>query len=282
MNLMIGMAIPALSDLVAGCWARAELALRNTVRERFPDRNEEIITELFHAELETEFNTVSANGLVEQAFEIDLWSYLPNASQIDLSNISRGLVASVHFHPREIEKRTGGDFGVVLVRPVVRRSFSSEFEVEIDCDYRCALLCQAKMFRRSSRWGRIGQKQQEILKDRLKYLSLVLYRHADQKKERRDLLPVRWQLTHDATLTEMNNWLRNDRFPSPQESQEIIRALAQGLIGTDDKETIDEYIAPPLRPSLEISIRWRDFSPGTTVQLRETAMRLEQHVQVRQ
>lgn len=44
-----------------------------TLSERSsPDRDEEIITELFHAELETEFATVSEKGAVERAFLEDL------------------------------------------------------------------------------------------------------------------------------------------------------------------------------------------------------------------
>jgi hypothetical protein len=36
-----------------------------------------------------------------------------------LDQFSSGLVASINFHPREIEKETGGDFGMVIMCPKI-------------------------------------------------------------------------------------------------------------------------------------------------------------------
>jgi hypothetical protein len=42
---MKAMRIPTVGKLIADCWIRAEEALRENVRKKFPDRDEEIITE---------------------------------------------------------------------------------------------------------------------------------------------------------------------------------------------------------------------------------------------
>src|ERR1700756_2823675 len=59
---MKGMPIRNTGKLITDCWLRAEQSLHETVRKKFHDRDEEIITELFHAELETEFAIVSEKG----------------------------------------------------------------------------------------------------------------------------------------------------------------------------------------------------------------------------
>ena len=49
-----------------------------------------------------------------------------------------------------------------------------------------------------------------------------------------------------------------------------MEALINGKIGTDDRGLIDEDIAPPLRRSLTIAIRWKDGQdPGNKVRLQE-------------
>jgi hypothetical protein len=252
--------------------------LRNTVRQRFPDRDEEIITELFHAELEAECNRVSAIGAVEEAFKADLRRFLPSISEVDVSKIGTGLVATVYFHPRIVETRTGGDFGVVFIRPDVRYANYSYPTLEIESDYQRGLLCQAKIFRRDSSWGGLTAKQKAVLQERLQHLSLVLYRYADQNGARRELGPFEWQLTVNASVDDIVDWLRSDNFPNLQSSREILIKLALGRIGTENKRVISEFIAPSLRPSFEIRIHWRNRpDPGRTLHLRNFTA-VERHV----
>ena len=69
---MKAMPIRNTGKLITDCWLRAEQSLREVVKKKFRDRDEEIITELFRAELETEFATASEKGTVERAFLEDL------------------------------------------------------------------------------------------------------------------------------------------------------------------------------------------------------------------
>jgi len=48
---MNAMRIPAVGRLITQCWVTAEECLRELVRNKYADRDEEIVTTLFHAEL---------------------------------------------------------------------------------------------------------------------------------------------------------------------------------------------------------------------------------------
>ncbi len=263
----------ALAKLIADCWLRAEQALRDAIKLEYPDRDEDVVTDLFCGKLDSECKRVSAAGEVERAFLEDLRYSLPRVPNLDLSKIARGLIAAVHFHPREHERKTGGDFGVVLIRPDVRYSRFSQFELTIDENHQRGLLCQAKIFRRTSTWGRLSSSQRKVLKEKLDYLALVLYRYLDQDGERRDLAPFQWQLTRNSSLNEVAGWLASDTFPNLWKSTDVLRALGQGEIGTDDNDVIAKYIACKVRSSLTIKLGWRDGrGPGTTVHLRRTIL----------
>lgn len=259
--------------LITDCWLRAEQTLRDNVRKKFPDRDEEYITDLFHAELESEFATVSEKGAVEQAFLADLRLAFQNVSTHELrSKIARGLIVTVSFHQKKTEEKTGGDLGIVLVRPDVQESYAFS-ELTIKRDYKRGLLCQAKMFRRDSRWGGLSSPQEKGLSKKLNYFALLLYRYADQKTDRRQLNPFSWQLAAGYAVEQIKQWLSSDEFPSLQTSQQTLGALARDRIGTDDAALIDRDITPPQRPSLVINVRWKDDGPseGVRVQLRHTA-----------
>ena len=168
---MKGMRIPALGKLITKCWATAEHSLRENVKKKFGDRNEDIITTLFHAELEVEFEKVNGSGAVATAFLSDLRQTFPTVTDESLSGIARGLIATVSFHPPHVEGETGGDLGIVLVRPDVRRARYFGSQLTIEHEYKRGLLCQAKMFRRDSQWGGLSPKQKQTLPGKLSLVS---------------------------------------------------------------------------------------------------------------
>jgi len=277
------MPIPSLGKLITDCWVRAEQALRENMRQKFPDRDEEIITDHFHAELASEFNRVSENGTVAWSFLSDLKASFPKLREEELkSKIVRRLMATVNFHPRHVEQRTAGDLGIVLVRPDVQAREYDPSSTVIQKDYRRGLLCQAKIFRRDSKWGSLSPAQQDKLPGKLGYFAVLLYRYIDQHGDRRNLGPFQWQLAADATLSDLEKWLSSDKFPSLKDSEQILSALVQDKIGTDDREIIERDIAPPLRPSLVIKIGWKDGDdPGkeVLVHLKATEAHVQRQVQ---
>jgi hypothetical protein len=280
---MKGMQIPALGKLITDSWTNAEEALREIVKNKFPDRNEDIITELFHAELEHEFNRVSENGDVAKAFLSDLkgtfrWDWDKHTL---FSSIAQGLIATVSFHSPRVEGQTGGDLGIVVIRPDVKRVHFYDRELTVDRDYKRGLLCQAKIFGRNSRWGKLGRNQEKILPAKLSYFGLLLYRYSDQDGERRSLEPFAWQLAHKATVKQIKGWLASGLFEELRDSEQVLQDLIHDRIGTDNKALIDNDIAPRLRRSLVIEIRWKDGEgPGKTisVQQRSTVQRKQQAV----
>jgi hypothetical protein len=267
--------IPVLGSLIIRCWANAEQALQESLKDS-PDSDEEFVTRLFQSKLSLEFDEVSTSGAVARAFLSDLDRTFPHVEHTSLSAISNGLVATVSFHDRVTEAATGGDLGIVIIRPDVQEVVYRGSDLNISDDYQRGILCQAKMFRRNSKWGPLTRKQKQTLPNRLEYFALLLYRYADQKGERRDLESFIWQLAGDATLEQISQWLVSGQFPNPQNSQQILGALIHGTIGTDNKKLIEMDIAPPLRSSLVIRIRWRDDGPGTTVRVRQ---RVSHHTQ---
>jgi hypothetical protein len=280
---MNAMRIPAVGELITQCWVTAEESLRELVRNKYADRDEEIITTLFHSELESEFRRVSDSGTVARAFLSDLKQAFPRISGQILSDVSSGLVATVSFHPKHIERATGGDFGLVLVRPDVRGVRFEESALAIEHDYKRGLLVQAKIWQRSSRWRNLNRRQREVLREKSSYLALVLYRYSDQHSERRMLKPFAWQLAQDATVEDLVGWLASNVFPDLRDSAQILTGLAEDKIGTDDEGIIQRDIAPPLRPSLEIKIHWRDGrGPGRKVQVQQdSSVHIQQHVVLR-
>jgi hypothetical protein len=261
--IMAGVKIPNVSKLITDCWLQAEVALQQAIESKFPDRDEESITELFQGELRSKLEFVSGTGAVAQAFLRDLVRAFPSVTRSTLSKVSSGLIATVHFHSKAVEKKTGGDFGLVLIRPDLHQTRA---ELKINGDYESGLLCQAKVFRRSAKWGDFSPTQKRVLPAKLGYSVLVLYQYFDQI-ERRRLSPFQWQLTSGSTVENVSHWLKTNQFPDLQRSNQIIGALAQDRIGTDNKKVISEFIAPPSRPSLEIRVRWRDGEgPGGSVQ----------------
>ena len=93
---MIVMDIPNLSGLIAQCWKEAEESLRTTIEAKLPDRDEEIITQLFEGELRASLDAASARGAVAGAFLADLHTSFPNESYALCTDISAGLICDGH------------------------------------------------------------------------------------------------------------------------------------------------------------------------------------------
>lgn len=139
------MSIPSVANLIVNCWIEAENKLRNLLKKKYWSKGEEFITELFHGELREIVTKAAKDGEVEAAFLKDLQSQFPELKYSScLENIAYGIEASTILHPRHIETKTGGDLGILLIRPSVARSFEGG-ALTIDHEYCRGLLCQAKL-----------------------------------------------------------------------------------------------------------------------------------------
>lgn len=249
-----------LNNLIIKSWENAENNLRKSIKEKYYDIGEETITTLFYCELRVELALISENKEVERAYYFDLQECFPDICSYSLLDISSGLIASVSFHSRRTEGKTGGDMGIVTIRPDVQKVYGSTSQLEIKHDYKCGLLCQAKIYRKDLKWGSFTSNQQEILANRLGYFTLLLYKYIDNIGERRNLAPFEWQITKGANLDEVKSWLNAGEFPSIQGTRDILNGMMTDNIGTNDKDIIKKYISPENQPTLVIRVHWRDDS----------------------
>jgi hypothetical protein len=250
-------------QIVSNCWLRAEERLRDDPGNNYASSNEELITQVFHAKLAAELREASEKRLISEAFLADLTAEFHElAGKPELHRVAKGLVADVTLHERETEKNTGGDLGLLIIRP--QAQFSAGW-ISVK-DYRRGLLCQAKLKKASGKWGGFTKRQKVVLPQRLSYLALLLYRYKDGVQ--RILDAFGWQLCNSVEFSEVERWLKNGTFPSQVGSAEIIQYLGNGDIGTDNDKTIDEEICPAKNPSLVIKIHWpRGNPPSERIEL---------------
>jgi len=252
------MPIPNVTKLLANCWAEAEKSLLLLFSERHHDMDEVFITDLFRGEFRRTVQLASSRGEVKHAFLHDLehaFPLLQNSAHLEALAI--GISATVFHHPPNTEAKTGGDIGIVIIRPSVTEHFQSGLEV--DLGYMRGLLCQAKVTQRQTangktKWGELKENQKTSFPDRLQYLSLLLYRYIDNKRQ--DLAPFQWQMCANYEFKDIIHWLKSDEFPDLQSSESILMSLGNGVIGTDDRHVVREFIAPPVRNSLIVKIGW--------------------------
>ena len=244
------LAIPHTLGVVVNCWMKAETALRDVVKEKYHDLDEECVTTLFYGELGSVLREATQKKVVAGAFLRDLRIAFPKTQfPRALESIATNLVAEVSLHKREKEKITGGDFGLTLVRPVL-----SGFDEWTKAEQ--GLLCQAKIKRRDGRWGQIEGNQERVLSDRTRDLALVLYNYSDSARQSLDAF--KWQLCRDMTIDEVKGCLTKGKFPSPIDSQQVIERLGNSTAGTKDQKKIREIICPEGTPHLELRIFWPD------------------------
>src|SRR6476469_2940558 len=101
--------IPKTMQLLKTCWHAAEARVCREVGTKYREADEEAITVLRCGELRQEFDERNVSREFESVFAADLRVHFPF---INLNWVAHGLIGRVVHHPRHIEKRTGGDFGL--------------------------------------------------------------------------------------------------------------------------------------------------------------------------
>ena len=254
--------IPKTAAIIAECWNEAEQALQHQVRHYSPSLDEEDITVAFHAKLAESLFSASDRKRIENAFARDFKSsFWRNDLEIDPARIAKGLRATVTLHKRATEKLTGGDFGLVIVRPQIHLRYSSLYITE----YRRGLLTQAKLQGRSRR-NSFTRNQEKVLINRLEYLAMLLYRYDDDGM--RELKPFAWQIADGMSWENLKKALKEDDFSETMSSSEIINRLSLGKIGTDSNSVISKLISPVANRSLVIEISWPPGAhPGSQIRV---------------
>lgn len=247
--------IPSVIELIAQVWYAAELSLKTSIENKHPDLEEDYITRFFHGELREKLRQVSEEKKIEAAFLEDLNRVFPDLSSTgELREISSGLIAKVTLHPKETERITGGDLGLLLGRPTISKSYDG-LELIVN-EHRCGVLCQAKLKGRKGKWGAFTKNQKIKLSDHLPYLMLLLYQYGDVNRTR--LCNFYWQECKGKSLHEIEKWLKYDSFPGLLKSGTFIELIGDDKIGTSDDKIIDNIICPETRPAMIIRVMWPD------------------------
>jgi hypothetical protein len=248
--------MPSTTELISECWQNAEQAAIDEIGKKHWDPDEEFVTKLLCGELRHTLRNAVESKRVAQAFFKDVVRRFPAIEEYALKGAANKLVATVTLHKRHIERLTGGDLGLVIVRPSVTHRYDSFVTFG---DYRRGLLIQAKMRRRDGKWGSLTAKQTRLFPKVKDYYGLLLYSFQDQ--DRRILNPPAWQLCKDGTTMSVRSWLIKSRFPELLDSRIVIRRLSAGKIGTSNKTVIDEMVSPNINSSIEVVVFWPDDGP---------------------
>lgn len=261
--------IPKTLCVISDSWHKAERKLRNDIKNNYPDISEECITQLFHRRFAKELRLRNDENTISTAFLNDLKEHFPFLrNRHEVLKRFDGLIAEVTLHNRRIEGKTGGDFGFAINRPIVK-FYRSELATHLKlCDYQRGILCQAKLKKPDGKWGHFSRNQKKYLPERLNYLTLLLYSY---KNKTRDILkPFQWQRCDLTSLSfeQVASWLKDSSFPSLENSDDIIKKLGNGIIGTDDENILREIISPAKNPSIILRIYWPDDKhPGAEVSI---------------
>lgn len=245
------LSIPHVLNKVCLSWRAAESTLQREMKSDRPLAHEEYITTRFVLNLRVELQRATSCRAIENAFVADLAAAFPDLSDdATLPNIANGLGAYVSRHESRTEGATGGDLGLVIVRPNIERRWDDELRIG---NYSRGLLAQAKLkSMRTSKWGRFTDKQRAVLPQRVEYLAILLYSFSGEGALER----FRWQLCRGFRLEQATAWLRSDDFPSPVNSEAIIAGLGNGKLGTDDETIIERVVTPSESPCLILRIDW--------------------------
>lgn len=262
-------------QVIVKCWRNAEETLRKKVYNIYPGKGEVFITEYFHGIFAEMLERASKSRAIEYAFLADLQVAFPKIGH-ELEILSSGLIADVTLHGQGTEPSTGGDLGIMLIRPQVSDNGSC---LSIS-DCRRGLLCQAKLRNKEGKWGQFTENQRKVLPSKISYLSLLLYSYSDE--ERRRLEPFLWQICENSELEDIAGWLTKGKFPDACISDCMLNKLAYGRVGTDDEAVLDKIICPEGNTALTIRIDWPSGKrPDDTIVYVPSKENIYSHVHVR-
>ena len=250
--------MPNTLDILCKYIVLAEQDVRRSVYQTFPAAEEEQITTLYREKLHNALTNASNNGEIASAFLSDLENAGMTNFNGEATQLSRGIIAEVSWHPTHKEKKSGGDFGLVFIKPKIVMLYGV---TTIDGEEIAGLLVQAKRKLYNKKCGTLRENQVVVLAPRLKYTSILLYRFSDSAN--RELEPFCWRLCEGKRMSTIIKWLDKADFPPhlTMKTEDILRKLHNGSIGTTQMDKIESYISPPGSNAMIIEVKWKDGHP---------------------
>lgn len=244
-------------NLIKKCWTTAEQRVRELISSKYHAHDEVFITRLLIGEVNDEFDNINDNGTFEETFKRDLADVYCDPKLLDeVSRLSKGIIARIVYHEPQMEKISGADFGLVLIKPIFELSRDNRLLYTI---HRRGLLCQAKRQKENGKMGKLTSRQIDVIPEHLRYFTILLYKYSD--KDRHDLLPFTWWNDRFPDIDEIIGLLNDPTGEDTISSCDLIQLLGDGHIGTDDKDIINESICFEEMPYISVEITWRDGFP---------------------
>jgi hypothetical protein len=250
-------------EVLAGCFQQAEKGACDAVRDACPMIDEREITFLFQLQLFHELKRASNEREIAAAIVEDIKRAIPRLDGGAIHGTFDGVVAETSWHNARTEGKTGADFGLVITTP---RIHAVETDLQLDSEGpRFGLLVQAKKKAIDTRRTELTLSQRRVLKDRLKFAAVVLYRTTDG--ENRALAPFEWYSCEKSEMKHIQHSLRHDRFPKTerQSTAEAVCSLGRGEIGTPDKCLIEKFISPAGQRTVFVRVGWKGGNPPMRV-----------------
>lgn len=290
-NIPITNTLKAISNSIVN----AEQELKEQVKTHYHEANEEILTFMFYSHIKHNFKKLNDLKTIEQEFFKDLknatrsWNLRGFKStdnvDKDLHQKASGLIAEIVLHNKQEEGKSGGDFGLVVIHPIVTHQSNSHGNevIEIKKGGMSGLLCQAKLKSKTSKWGKLTDNQSDVLKDRLDYTSIVLYSYDDINRS--ELNPILWSICKGKSISALEEMLKEDKIDNMISTGQVIVQLGKKSIGTTNKKIIEEIISASAWPSLEIKIKWKNdnnYDPGGTITIKNKQATTQQQQEIKQ
>ncbi len=267
--------------------SKAEVRVIQAVHMSLAGAKEDDITALFVVEAERGLKEATESGRVAAAVRSDLErgyrvpGYSPPHK---LKHSTEGLIARVRRQQPVEEKRTGGDFGLLLVEPQFQVRWDAQLNLQRG-GLKRGLLVQAKRRYRNGRWNQFTATQVRLLPERIAYTALLRYEFLDPS--RRNLRSFYWHPLSGHALSAVAQWLASGDFPNAVTTSAVVEGLSNGEYGTDDQDIIERDICSDTGSYVVIEIDWKDDEdPEDLVviinrEIAERAVRRKEQVQVK-
>ena len=254
--------LPNSLELIKLCWLVAEGRVCNLISEKYHAHDEVFITRLLFGEVKEEFNKANELGLFEQSFENDLLLLFNEPTlRDDVRRLSTGIIAHITYHEPQMERISGGDFGLAVIRPNVQKIKQGNLRESM---HQQGLLCQAKRQTIKGDFGYLTDRQKEVLPNHLDYLAVLLYKYSDT--QRIILQPFEWSDCKWNDIDDVVYFLANYLSAKTTNSGNLLTLLGEGIFGTADARVIESVICPDDIPHIKIQITWRDGPPPPPIE----------------
>ena len=249
--------LPNTLNLIKIAWTASEKRVCSLISTKYFNHDETFITRLLIGEIRETLNEFNEKRLFEINFLKDLELFFDDTKlKKEIVRLSKNLIARITYHEPEMEKISGADFGLAVIRPNVSKIKQNRLKESM---HKQGLLCQAKRQKDNGKMGTLTDHQKEIAPSCLKYYSIVLYTYSD--KNRKNLQPFSWSNHEWDDIYDIEDFLKYYEEEDKILSDEIIEFLGRGEIGTGDQNIINSIICPDDTTHLKIEVTWSTGNP---------------------